>query len=489
MRPDRASAHLADSVLARLFQEAPRAFVVLNEARRIVAINAAAEQMFGYDNDELLGRPSDLLAGANAHLVANERAAARGETGRTTRVPGRRRDNSEFLAEATSAIVETEAGPLNFVVVRDATEDVNTEQARDRDDTEAERVRLEAERVRLIAERTRLAAEREKAAAEHRRLAADRQRLKTEAALLTAEDQLHQAHRMESLGQLAGGVAHDFNNLLAVIGNYASFVGEELTKARDLDGAERWAGPLADIGEIQNAAIRAGRLTKQLLSFARRESVDRKPMNLSAEVAAMEQILQRAIGVHVALNLKLAPSLSDVRADAGQLEQIVFNLGINARDSMLGGGVLTIETSCTEDGDELGDGVPAGAYVRLRVSDTGTGMSPEVKARALEPFFSTKPDGEGSGLGLATVDEIVRQSDGHLSISSTVGEGTVITVLFPAQTSTFASDAIGRPRAAMPATGGNETVLLVEDEDAMREANAPDPESERLPRLNGLWGR
>jgi signal transduction histidine kinase/CheY-like chemotaxis protein len=273
--------------------------------------------------------------------------------------------------------------------------------------------------------------------------------------------QLQQSQRLESLGQLAGGVAHDFNNLLAVILGYAGFI------------EKRAAGGSADardVKQIIGAGERATRLTRQLLAFARREVVRPTVLDLTGVVLEMEQMLRRTIGEHVRLETSLAPDLWPVMADYGQLEQVLVNLAINARDAMPEGGSLTLDTeNVAVDGAYAATrpGLPAGRYARLRVSDTGIGMAPEVVARAFEPFFTTKPKGQGTGLGLATIHGIVTGAGGHVQIYSEPDLGTTITVLLPATDVPAADDHHVTP--VITPSGGGETVLVVEDEPAMLE--------------------
>ena len=318
--------------------------------------------------------------------------------------------------------------------------------------------------MRLEAEVERVKAEGEKTVAEGVRLeaVADRERL---------EAQLHQSQRMESLGQLAGGVAHDFNNLLAVILNYASFVAEELSGAAATPTGAQWKGPLKDVEQIQLAAERASLLTHQLLSFARREVVQARALSLNSAITRMEQILRRTIGEQIELVISLADSLPMILADPGQIEQIVLNLAINARDAMPTGGILTIDTSVREitaNGDFTSD-PPAGSYVCFRVGDTGVGMSEEVRDHAFEPFFTTKPRGEGSGLGLATVYGIVSQSGGYTRIYSDEGVGTSLTILLPAATQDAILDAPDGGVDHLKPRSVTETILVVDDEEALRE--------------------
>jgi signal transduction histidine kinase/CheY-like chemotaxis protein len=272
--------------------------------------------------------------------------------------------------------------------------------------------------------------------------------------------QLQQSQRIESLGQLAGGVAHDFNNLLAVILGYASFIERR---------AEPGSADERDVTAIREAGERASRLTRQLLSFARREVVRPTVLDLTGVVLEMEQLLRRTIGEHVVLETSLAPDLWPIMADDGQLEQVLINLAVNARDAMPQGGTLTLDTENIDVDDAYASARPGlipGRYVRLRVSDTGVGMAPDVASRAFEPFFTTKPKGQGTGLGLATIHGIVTQAGGHVQIYSERGLGTTFTVLLPA---TEAAVPEAPPKHHDRTLGGGETILVVEDEPAMLE--------------------
>jgi signal transduction histidine kinase/CheY-like chemotaxis protein len=297
----------------------------------------------------------------------------------------------------------------------------------------------------------------------------DHEHLKAALETATREARLHQAQRLENLGQLAGGVAHDFNNLLGVILNYASFVSEEMGAATDADWARRWDTAAGDVEQIQRAAERAAGLTRQLLAFARREVVRPRVLNLNEVITEVEEMLRRTIGEHVQLVTSLADESCSVLADPGQLEQVLVNLAVNARDAMPDGGTLTIDTSnITVDADAIAGGSPArqGRHVRMRVSDTGTGMPADVAEHAFDPFFTTKAEGTGTGLGLATVYGILTQADGHIRIYTEAGTGTTFSITLP-----------GTDQAAIPArertpyhrTPTGETVLVVEDEDALRE--------------------
>jgi hypothetical protein len=280
---------------------------------------------------------------------------------------------------------------------------------------------------------------------------------------------LQQAQRLENLGQLAGGIAHDFNNLLAVIINYVTFVAEELDVATDSDWARRWETARGDVGQIKLAAERAARLTHQLLAFARREVVRPQVLDLDQVISGVEEMLVRTIGEHVELVFSPGGDLCPVMADPGQLEQVLVNLAVNARDAMPGGGTLTIDTSnITVDDETIAGGSKAqlGRNVRLRVSDSGTGMPADVAAHAFEPFFTTKPEGAGTGLGLATVYGIIAQAGGHIQIYSEPGAGTTFSIVLPVTAEAAAAVPDHVPYQRSPK---GETVLVVEDEDALRE--------------------
>jgi signal transduction histidine kinase/CheY-like chemotaxis protein len=280
---------------------------------------------------------------------------------------------------------------------------------------------------------------------------------------------LVQAQRLESLGQLAGGVAHDFNNLLAVILNYVSFVSEEVAAAAGPDPGPHLEAAAADLAEVRKAAQRAAGLTHQLLLFARRDVVRPQVLDFDSVIASVEEMLRRTLGEHIELVITRAGDLWPVLADPGQLEQVLVNLAVNARDAMPDGGTLTIDTSnITVDADTIAGGSKArlGRNVRLRVSDTGVGMTPETAEHVFEPFFTTRRDGGGTGLGLATVYGILMQADGHIQIYSESGVGTTFTITLPATAE--AATPIAEP-APYHRTPKGETVLIVEDEPALLE--------------------
>jgi PAS domain S-box-containing protein len=411
-----------------LLEAAPDAMVCVAGDGRIALVNAQAERLFGYRRDELVGQLVEILvpdAAQPAHPVHRIGYLADPKPrpmGAGMDLAGRRKDGSTFPAEISLSAIDTEQGVVVTAAVRDVTERLEAQ-------AERERLRAQAERDRL-------------------------------------ERQLQQSHRLESLGQLAGGVAHDFNNLLGVITNYAAFAAESLQQPADAGSSE---SAVADIEQVQLAAERATRLTHQLLAFARREVIQPRVLNLNEVVSSVLQLLQRTLGEHVELTTRLDPDLDYVLADPGHIEQILINLAVNARDAMPEGGTLTIETSNADVDDAYAAthaNLSRGRYTALKISDNGPGMPRGVVDRAFEPFFTTKAKGQGTGLGLATVYGIVTQAHGSVRIYSEPGLGTTVTVLFPVTEQ--APPAIEH-EAAEPECGGTELVLLAEDEAPLRE--------------------
>jgi two-component system cell cycle sensor histidine kinase/response regulator CckA len=278
------------------------------------------------------------------------------------------------------------------------------------------------------------------------------------------EQQFHQSQKLEAIGQLAGGVAHDFNNLLTVILGETEHL---LSRPAPRPGSER-----ESLDEIRNAAERAAQLTRQLLTFSRRQLIAPTSVDLNDIVTGIDKMLRRLIGENVQMTLRLEPQLRKAVADRGQIEQVCVNLVVNARDAMPDGGALTVETanvSLDASYAEVHQGVTAGDYAMLAVSDTGHGMSDEVKAHLFEPFFTTKESGKGTGLGLATCYAIARQFGGHIGAYSEVGVGTTIRFYLPS-----VAAAVGEAETVSLRTrrGGNETILLVEDEEQVRRVAA-----------------
>jgi signal transduction histidine kinase/ActR/RegA family two-component response regulator len=276
---------------------------------------------------------------------------------------------------------------------------------------------------------------------------------------LLLEEQLRHSQKMEAVGRLAGGIAHDFNNLLTAIIGYTEIV------LHSLDPKDERR---ADAEEIARAAMRAADLTKQMLAFSRRQVLQPKVIDLNIALRKVEPMLRRVIGEDIVMTVTGKASHPFARVDPGQVEQVVMNLVVNARDAMPNGGRLTVEAADvvldSEAAAELPEAKP-GAYVMLSVSDTGSGMAPEIRARIFEPYFTTKEVGKGTGLGLSTVYGIIRQSDGHLALSSEVGLGTTFRIYLPRAE---APVAVAADQAAEQMPEGTEHILLVEDDPSVR---------------------
>jgi len=274
------------------------------------------------------------------------------------------------------------------------------------------------------------------------------------------QEQLRQSQKMEAIGCLAGGIAHDFNNLLTVIKGYSQLSSIELKEGDPLRG---------NIDEIQNATDRAASLTRQLLAFSRRQVMEMKVLDLNTLLRDLEKMLRRIIGEDIELAIQPAEDLGRVKSDVGQIDQVIMNLAVNAKDAMPSGGKLTIETANVELDESYARShvdVKQGHYVMFSVSDTGVGMSPEVRERIFEPFFTTKEKGKGTGLGLSTTYGIVKQSEGHIWVDSVQGKGTTFKIYLPR---------VNEPREAITEEilreelpRGDETILIVEDEEEVR---------------------
>ena len=305
---------------------------------------------------------------------------------------------------------------------------------------------------------TRLApaVRRELADAEQRR-----QRAQAEETLQRTENQLRQAQKMEAVGRLAGGIAHDFNNLLTAILGYSELVLQEMPS----DAAGR-----ADIDEIKKAGDRAAALTRQLLAFSRHQVLEPRVADFNEIVANVEKLLHRMIGADVELVTELDPAIGHVRVDPGQMDQVLMNLAVNARDAMPEGGRLGIRTServFTQPYQVHGSSIEPGRYLLATVSDTGAGMTPDIMKQIFDPFFTTKGVGEGTGLGLSTVYGIVKQSSGHIFVDSEPGRGTAFEIYLPCVDAPV--DALKPSASPLGRMEGSETILLVDDDGGIRE--------------------
>jgi two-component system cell cycle sensor histidine kinase/response regulator CckA len=277
---------------------------------------------------------------------------------------------------------------------------------------------------------------------------------------LEMEAQLRQSQKMEGMGRLAGGIAHDFNNLLTIICGYTEMV---------LSRLEPESEAVDYLRQVQGATDRARNLTQQILAFSRKQMLETRVINLNAEVSSIESMLRRLIGSDVEIVTHLDPLLGNARADSAQVQQVLLNLVVNARDAMPQGGTLTLQTANIVQDDAAASRrpeLPAGEYVMLAVRDTGSGMPPDTLSHAFEPFFTTKSAGQGTGLGLATVFGIVKQHGGHVAAVSEPGRGTVIQIYLPRTHEAYDEpELIPAPRSAGRHSG---TILLVEDEDSIR---------------------
>ncbi len=281
-----------------------------------------------------------------------------------------------------------------------------------------------------------------------------------EAALRESEEQLRQAQKLEAVARLAAGVAHDFNNILTAIGGHS----EMLLRQLQVGDSKR-----KNAEQIEKCASMAAALTRQLLTFSHKQAIEPKVLKLNDVIQNVQKMLQRLIGEDIEFSTKLDPVAGHIKADPGQIEQVVMNLTVNARDAMPNGGKVLVSTAnLTLDRTvSARSGLTPGKYVVLAVTDTGTGMTEEVKAHIFEPFFTTKPLGKGTGLGLATCFGIVKQSSGHIEVDTKVGKGTTFKVYFPQVDAPMDPVAVEKPVTEV--AGGTETLLLAEDEAIVRE--------------------
>jgi len=515
--------------LAGIIGSAMDAIVSIDQSQRIVLFNAAAEKMFRIPADEAIGQPverfiPDRFRGAHREHV--EQFGKAHVTRRTMGVLGAlfaiRSDGEEFPIEASISQLVTDGKKIYTVILRDITERIRAE----------ERLRGSEERFRSLVEQAAdgifittpkgeylevndsfcrmtgypreellrlsgvdlvVAGERSRVAPEIGEITSGKHYLREwtllrkdgtsyqveanatvlpDGRLLGSvrdvternhlEDQLRQSQKMEAVGRLAGGIAHDFNNLLTAINGYSSLT---LRKLPDED-------PLrTNIDQIHSAGLRAASLTRQLLIFSRREKIHPEILHLNEIITELDKMLPQMLGEDIEMAAELDPELGDIRADSGQIEQIIMNLSVNARDAMPDGGRLTFETrnlSLDRAAASAYPGIVPGEYVMLAVADTGSGIDPAIQAKIFEPFFTTKEVGKGTGLGLSTVFGIVQQSGGGISLESEIGKGSTFRIVFPrliGSPETGAADVIRSPAL----TWEGMTVLIVEDDIQVRE--------------------
>ena len=502
------------------------AIISVDEQQNITLFNSGAEKIFGYKSEEIIGRPLNRLLPERYRSMHSSQVAEfkkapdvlRAMAERTT-IYGLRKDGSEFPAEAS--ISKFEAGGQKIMTVR--LRDVTAQKAAERGVRElaaivassedaiigeslegiitswngaAERIfgykaseaigkhaamMLPMDSAHEVAENVERAGRGEGFRKESVRVCKEGTRI---AVSLTVspirengdvvgvstivrdisdrkklEEQLRQSQKMEAVGRLAGGIAHDFNNLLSVIVGYTYVLQSSLPNDETMKEAAE---------QVMNAADKASSLTRQLLAFSKRQVLQAEVINLNDILSGMEKMLPRVIGEDVEIRTVRTPHIKRVKADPGQIEQVIMNLVVNARDAMPEGGKLTIETTDVhfDVRDAAMHNVRPGDYVLLAVSDTGIGMDAETRARIFEPFFTTKEAGRGTGLGLATVYGIVNQSGGHIWVYSEVGKGTTFKIYFPATAAEPEPSRISHePQLAL---AGHETILLVEDEASLR---------------------
>jgi len=482
-----------------LFESAPGLYLVLTPDLTIVAVSDAYLRATMTERDKILGRglfeifpdnPDEPGATGVSNLRSSLQRVLSDKVPDTMAVQKYdiRRPDSEgggFEERHWSPVnwpVLGTRGQVRFIIhrVEEVTDFIRLKQKGTEESKRTEELALRAERVEAevfrraqdLQESNRLlrglqgeleervaarTGELQRANEELKREIQDRER--AEAALRQSEEQLRQSQKLEAIGRLAGGVAHDFNNLLTVILSYCELLRPNVP-----------AGPLRHgLEEIHAAGERAASLTRQLLAFSRQQVLEPQSLDLNDVLMAAMSMLERLLGEDVELRLSLAPSVETLRADRGQLDQVILNLVVNARDAMPQGGRLTLETAnVVLDGTaaEHHFDVTPGCYVMLAVSDTGHGMDEATRARVFEPFFTTKERGKGTGLGLSTVFGIVKQSGGNLYVYSEPGVGTTFKVYFPcARDGAVASPVSSHSGGAR----GHETILLVEDEENVRE--------------------
>ena len=450
LRAKRAEEELrrSESRIAAILAIAADAIISLDNEMRIVLFNEGAERLFGYAHGEILGQPLDTLIPErfrsrhrkDVRDFAASPVAARRMAERQV-IYGLRKDGTEFPAEASIAKLEAGGERIYMAVVRDVSERKQAEDMLARSNAELE-ARVE-QRTRALEEEIQ-------------------RRENAQAALIEAQ-------RMEAFGQLTGGIAHDFNNLLTIVLGNLELLEAQLTREKEREL----------LGRAADAAQMGARLTSRLLTFARRRRLEAVVLNLNDLMLGIAELLKRSLGERITLTTVLAGALWPTRADPSEVENAVLNLAINARDAMPDGGKLVIETrnvNIEEAGVGTSGGVAAGDYVRISVTDTGTGMSPEALEHAFEPFFTTKL-GRGTGLGLSTIYGFAQQSGGHVTIESEPGSGTTVSLFLP-RASGVETEIVGQRAPEVPLSENCETVLVVEDDPDVREVT--------LQRIEGL---
>jgi PAS domain S-box-containing protein len=417
---------------------APDVILTLDAQGTIQLANPAAQEQFGYASKELVGQPSGVLFPGERIWDDAWRAVLNGQTiTQPIEVSSRRKDGSLSHLEVSLSRWRSESRTFVTAILRDENERRAAEEAR----REAARAleELNATLEQRVTERT--------------------------ARLMQAEEALRQSAKMEAVGQLTGGIAHDFNNLLQGILGALDRVKMRISEGR-IGDVDRFLD-----GAMQSAN-RAAALTHRLLAFSRRQPVDPRPVDINVLIPSVEELLRRSIGETISMKIVAADDLWLVRCDGNQLENALLNLAINARDAMPDGGTLTITTAnlALDARQAVQWELSAGEYVSLRVGDTGVGMPADVRARAFDPFYTTKPIGQGTGLGLSMIYGFVRQADGSVRIDSEVGKGTTIEILLPRFAGEAEAPTVSEPAADDQRERGhkNEVVLVVEDEAVVR---------------------